>query len=317
MPAMEGPRSRSGRWLTVEERGNRLIVSAEINPRNLADADLPVVAAEITAEIGRLPAGKPVMLAGNWPLWAIARAARLAHPLAAWIGVQERDGTTIAVAAGQEAGRPVPLASVRDGAYVGDGPCNLFFRQTEARGTYRLDIVHPTPARPIDGHTTVDLAAVRAAIENLHSPSDLAGVLITGNAWRVVIAMLANSPALRSARWCAVDEPRREYAVMSWGTYKGPREIPGALMPRDELLEPVPIKRRSLPRRLLQIWRGLPVRERVAIIVALIALCGTICATTLPLLVNRPQPTPTATVTWTAVTTPTVVPTPVVTATVP
>jgi len=312
----------TGRWLTIEERDNRTIVSAQINPRDLADADMPAVAEEITSQMRRLPAGRPVVLAGNWPLWAIARAARLAHPQATWIGVQEKTGAVIVVAAGQEGGQPVTLASVYEGAYTGDGPCSLNFRQTSTRGEYRLDIVHPTPGRPIDGHTTVDLNSVRTAIEELRPPSDLRGVMITGHAWRVVVAMLANSSALRPAKWCAVDEPRREYAVMSWGTHTGKgKERPGTLIPRDDLRPRVDTDAVvPFPKRLWHRWRGLPIEQRVAIICAMIALCGVIYATTLPLLVNRPKPTPTATMTPTITSTPTatltLTPTPQPTATV-
>lgn len=294
--------SESGRWLTTEERDDRVIVSAQINPRDLADDDLPAVAKEITTEMSQLPAGRPVVLAGDWPLWAIARAARLAHPRAVWIGVQERDSTVIVVAAGQEAGRLVQLASIREGAYTGDGPCDLIFRQTTTRGVYRLDVVHPTPGRPIDGRTTVDLNSVRTAIERLQPPSDLIGVLITGNTWRVVMAMLANSPALRPAQWCAVDEPRRNYAVTAWGTHTGePREAPGALVPREDLIKPVVIRRGPLLNQLRKRWTALSINVRVAILVplaaTLIGLCGTIYATTLPILIDRQRPTPTATAT--------------------
>jgi len=298
----------SGRWLTIEECDNRVVVSARANPHDLADSDLPLLAEEIAVEMCRLPAGKPVVLAGNWPLWAIARVSRLAHPLAAWIGAQYM-GAVIVVRAGQEAGRPVALASVREGAYAGAGPCQLSFEQTSARGVYRLNVAHPTPGRPIDGHTTVDINAVRAAIENLRPPSDLAGVLITGNAWLVVIAMLANSPALRPAQWCAVDEPRREYAVMSWGTHKGGKEIPGALVPRDNFIRPVKIKHGPLLRRLRRQWVSLPIGPKIMLIGVLIGLCGTIYATTLPVLVDLLKQTPTPVATSTVTSTVTVVPT--------
>lgn len=299
-------------WLATEERENRVILTADINPSEVSDRDLPAIGEEITATANQLPTGQPVILAGNWPLWAIARAARLAYPKAAWIGVDIGGGTVVVVSSGQEGGEPVPLAAVRNGTYAGKGPCHLSFRQTSARGVYRLDVAHPTPGRPIEGHTTVDLHSVQAALEGLEPPSDLKGALITGHAWRVVIAMLANSSALRGGQWCAVDEPRRDYAVMAWGSRTGDGEKPGSLVPRDDLLTPPPLPQTErLVERVRHWWKGLSQGIKVAIIsalatliVGLMGLCGTLYGPTVELLFNRPKPTSTPTLTATATPTP-------------
>jgi hypothetical protein len=307
----------TGNWLTVEERDDYVVISAQLNPRDLVDTDLPAVAKEITATVQELPEARPVVFAGNWPLWAIARAARLAHPRASWIGVQESDGTVIVVAPGQGTDGTIPQG-VYKGTYSGGGACALAFGQTPARGVYRLDIALPTPGRPVDGHTTVNLNSVQMAIDTLKAPSDLTGALITGHAWRVVVAMLANAPALRSARWCAVDEPRRDYAVMSWGSHTGGKEKPGALIPREELLKPMVVRSLSLFERLRRRWSRMPITARVAIIVpiivAIIGLCGAIYAATFPVIIDQLWPTPTVVVatptpTLTETATPTSVPT--------
>lgn len=297
-------------WLTIKEYDDRVVLTADINPAEVSDQELSAIGNEITDATNQLPTGQPVILSGNWPLWGIARVTRLLYPKAAWIGVDIGGGTVVVVSRGQEGGELVPLAAVRNGTYVGKGPCHLSFRQTSARGVYRLDIVHPTPGRPIDGHTTVDLHAVKAAIEGLERLSDLRGVLITGHAWRVVIAMLANSSALRGAQWCAVDEPRRDYAVMSWGSHTDGKEIPGSLVPRDDLLTPPPLpQKKRLVERARRWWWGLSETGKIAIITALIGgllgLCGALYGPTIDLLFDRSDSTSTPVITATAMPSPT------------
>jgi hypothetical protein len=307
------------RWLTTEERETQIILTANIDPRQVSDRDLLSIGEEITQAVNEMFTGSPVILAGNWPLWAIARAARLVYPKAAWIGVDIGGGTVVVVSSGQEDGAGVSLAAVRNGTYAGEGPCTLNLRQTSDRGVYRLEVVHPTPARPIDGHTKVDLHAVKRAIETLEPPSDLHGVLITGNAWRVVIAMLANSSALRKkceVEWCAVDEPRRDYAVMAWGSQTGGQDRPGSLVPRDGVPKQLQISSptEGLVRRAGRWWRGLSEAGRIAIITTLIAgvmgLCGALYGPTIDLLFDRPEPTATPVVTATNAPPTTATPTP-------
>lgn len=232
----------SSKRLQVRERDARIVVSGQINPRDLSDQDLPILADEITAVLGTLAKGKPVVLEGDWPLWAIARAARLVHPTASWIGVHERSGDCIiAVAGGQHQNRFVSLGEVIEGQYGGTGPCTMEFGATGQSAIYCLIITHPTAGRPIDGHTTVDVQSIVEAINQLRPPSDLQGIVLTGYAWRVVVAMAANAPALRSARWFAVDEPRRGGAVISWAELEqAAGQRPGLVVPGAWSVETTP-----------------------------------------------------------------------------
>lgn len=218
--------------IEVQECEGRIIVSARANPRDLADQDLPVLADEITATLRNLPKGKPVILTGDWPLWAIARAVRLVHPTAPWIGLYDaRDHYTIVVAGGQYENQFVPLGKVVEGQYQGAGPCTIDFASTDQWGIYRLTVIHPTRGRPINGHTTVDLQSVVDAVNKLSPPQELQGIVITGYAWSVVVAMIANAPALRSVKWLAVYEPRRGGAVTSWAELeRGTSQHPGVVV---------------------------------------------------------------------------------------